>query len=223
MKKLFYKIAFWKSWDEEQRANYSRFLGVVFAVFFLFSLIALVSYLFTWKPDKSVLGDPMMTDADVHVSNGGGKLGLKWADFLISDCFGLGSFVLLVVLFAFSARLINSWWRTSLLRTVIACMLGAFNLSMFLAFAGKLCNVPAAFGSGLGGRMGAFGFAFLQNHLGLPVAVVIVVLLCIASLMLVSRGFTNWLNGLFKKKEKPVIEEDFEEEEAKIEEKMPEI
>ena len=223
MKKLFYKIAFWKSWDEEKRANYSRFLGVVFAVFFLFSLIALVSYLFTWKPDKSVLGDPMMTDADVHVSNGGGKLGLKWADFLISDCFGLGSFALLVVLFAFSARLINSWWRTSLLRTVLGCMLGAFNLSMLLAFAGKLCNVPAAFGSGLGGRMGAFGFAFLQNHLGLPVAVVIVVLLCIASLMLVSRGFTNWLNGLFKKKEKPVIEEDFEEEEAEIEEKMPEI
>lgn len=222
MKKLFYKIAFWKSWDEEKRANCSRFLGVVFAVFFLFSLIALVSYLFTWKPDKSVLGDPMMTDADVHVSNGGGKLGLKWADFLISDCFGLGSFALLVVLFAFSARLINSWWRTSLLRTVLGCMLGAFNLSMFLAFAGKLCNVPAAFGSGLGGRMGAFGFAFLQNHLGLPVAVVIVVLLCIASLMLVSRGFTNWLNGLFKKKEKPVIEEDFEEEEEEIEEKMPE-
>lgn len=223
MKKLFYKIAFWKSWDEEKRANCSRFLGVVFAVFFLFSLIALVSYLFTWKPDKSVLGDPMMTDADVHVSNGGGKLGLKWADFLISDCFGLGSFALLVVLFAFSARLINSWWRTSLLRTVLGCMLGAFNLSMLLAFVGKLCNVPAAFGSGLGGRMGAFGFAFLQNHLGLPVAVVIVVLLCIASLMLVSRGFTNWLNGLFKKKEKPVIEEDFEEEEAKIEEKMSEI
>lgn len=223
MKKLFYKIAFWKSWDEEKRANYSRFLGVVFAVFFLFSLIALVSYLFTWKPDKSVLGDPMMTDADVHVSNGGGKLGLKWADFLISDCFGLGSFVLLVVLFAFSARLFNSWWRTSLLRTVLGCMLGAFNLSMLLAFVGKLCNVPAAFGSGLGGRMGAFGFAFLQNHLGLPVAVVIVVLLCIASLMLVSRGFTNWLNGLFKKKEKSVIEEDVEEEEAEIEEKMPEI
>ncbi len=223
MKKLFYKIAFWKSWDEEKRANCSRFLGVVFAVFFLFSLIALVSYLFTWKPDKSVLGDPMMTDADVHVSNGGGKLGLKWADFLISDCFGLGSFALLVVLFAFSARLINSWWRTSLLRTVLGCMLGAFNLSMLLAFVGKLCNVPAAFGSGLGGRMGAFGFAFLQNHLGLPVAVVIVVLLCIASLMLVSRGFTNWLNGLFKKKEKPVIEEDVEEEEEEIEEKMPEI
>lgn len=223
MKKLFYKIAFWKSWDEEKRANCSRFLGVVFAVFFLFSLIALVSYLFTWKPDKSVLGDPMMTDADVHVSNGGGKLGLKWADFLISDCFGLGSFALLVVLFAFSARLINSWWRTSLLRTVLGCMLGAFNLSMLLAFVGKLCNVPAAFGSGLGGRMGAFGFAFLQNHLGLPVAVVIVVLLCIASLMLVSRGFTNWLNGLFKKKEKSVIEEDVEEEEAEIEEKMPEI
>ena len=223
MKKLFYKIAFWKSWVEEKRANCSRFLGVVFAVFFLFSLIALVSYLFTWKPDKSVLGDPMMTDADVHVSNGGGKLGLKWADFLISDCFGLGSFALLVVLFAFSARLINSWWRTSLLRTVLGCMLGAFNLSMLLAFVGKLCNVPAAFGSGLGGRMGAFGFAFLQNHLGLPVAVVIVVLLCIASLMLVSRGFTNWLNGLFKKKEKSVIEEDVEEEEAEIEEKMPEI
>ena len=92
MKKLFYKIAFWKSWDEEKRANCSRFFGVVFAVFFLFSLIALVSYLFTWKPDKSVLGDPMMTDADVHVSNGGGKLGLKWADFLISDCFGLWCF-----------------------------------------------------------------------------------------------------------------------------------
>ena len=211
MKNFFSKIAFWKSWDEDKRADYSRFLGIALAVFFLFTLIALVSYLFTWKADKSLLGDPSMTDAGVQVANVGGKLGLKWADFLVSDCFGLGSFALLVIIFAFSARLINSWWRASLMRTLLGCMLGAFNLSILLAFLGGLFNVPAAFGTGLGGRMGAYGFAFLHNHLGLPVAVVIAVLLCIGSLMLVSRGFTERLNGLFKKKERHVPGDDVAE------------
>ena len=107
------KFKFWRTWDDQQKASAIKAVGVITGLFALFSLVASLSYLFTWKQDQSLLTDPGMLDKAVDVANLGGKLGLKWADTLVGDWFGWGSFALIILLFAISARLIAISRRSS--------------------------------------------------------------------------------------------------------------
>ena len=61
--------------DPERRRRVMKICGMVMAVFTVFTLVAVVSYLFTWKTDQSLLSDPQMMDASVKVSNAAGKIG----------------------------------------------------------------------------------------------------------------------------------------------------
>ena len=85
-------------WDEDQKARTLRILGIVIAAFGLFTLLSTVSYLFTWKTDMSLLSNPAMMDTGIKVQNAAGKLGYRFANFLVGKCFGLGSLALLVLL-----------------------------------------------------------------------------------------------------------------------------
>ena len=91
------KLKFWDSWDDRQKAGAVKALGAALALFVLFTLLAMVSYIFTWKQDQSLLRDPAMMDQAVGVANLGGKLGLKWANTLMVKWFGLGSFAFLIL------------------------------------------------------------------------------------------------------------------------------
>ena len=61
--------------DEEKKARWLRTAGWVLAVFTAFSLIAIVSFFFTWKQDQSLLTDPSMMDSGRMVRNLAGKSG----------------------------------------------------------------------------------------------------------------------------------------------------
>ena len=68
--------------------------GLVSLAAAAFTLFSLISYLFTWSDDQSLFMNKDMFDAAVETENGGGKLGLVWASFLISRLFGLGAFII---------------------------------------------------------------------------------------------------------------------------------
>ena len=90
----------------EKKALIIRGLGVALFIFVIFSLVASVSYLFTWKEDQSLIGHSSVSGDDV--ANVAGAAGLKWAHFLIADCLGIGSLVL-ILLFGFYAIRIFFW------------------------------------------------------------------------------------------------------------------
>ena len=70
-------------------------LGFIFLAITIFTVVALVSYIFTWTSDQSLVRDPQVLSGAVEeASNSGGRLGLVWADFLISKLFGLGAFAI---------------------------------------------------------------------------------------------------------------------------------
>ncbi|MBQ7900619.1 MAG: hypothetical protein IJ365_01470, partial [Clostridia bacterium] len=56
-----------------------------------YTLVSLLSYLFTWADDQSLFADNGLLGTVMQVENGGGKVGLVWANFLISKLFGLGA------------------------------------------------------------------------------------------------------------------------------------
>ena len=202
------KLSFWNSWDDRQKANAVKWTGAVIALFALFTLLAMVSYLFTWKQDQSLLRDPAMMDQAVGVANLGGKLGLKWANTLIVKWFGLGSFAFLILLFAMAVRLLAGRWHRSLLKTAVVTLSGALVAALVCAYAGRLAGVQTLFGAGPGGECGAHVTGWFWNLLGPAVTGVLLGLLVIGWLILCSERFSNWFGSLGASSEGEEPEED---------------
>ena len=128
------RFSFFSDMDEVKKSNFFKVTGSVVAVFALFTLISAVSYLFTWKADQSLLMHPEMMDKNVEVANWAGKAGFRWGSFLVSRCFGLGSFALIFLLGAVAVRLF--FWKKSmgLLRTTFVAVSGTFVSSLILSY-----------------------------------------------------------------------------------------
>ncbi len=202
MRKFFESLAFWRNWDDGERAVAVKILGFFVAALAVFVLISTVSYLFHWEQDMSLLQDPEMMDASVPVGNLGGKLGYRTGHLLVCDLFGFGSFALLVILAAISARLIAGRWHFSLIKTTLITLTGAFVASILLAFIGRLAGLQYAFGGGLGGRCGAQVIDWGVNLFGLIVTGLGVLLLIAAWLFLSSKKFSELVNGIGNPREK---------------------
>lgn len=203
--------AFWSQWDEEQRTSAVRIMGGIVALFAVFTLLSCTSYLFTWKQDMSLLSDP---SASAQTANLCGKLGLKWAHFLVAECFGLGSFVMLVLLFAISARLIALRWHRSLLGTAFLTVSWTLLSSFIFALAAKFLSLDFLFGSGPGGQCGRFINNALHDLVGVYVTIGIYILAAALLLTIGSRRFSHWLGSLGRQQDVEEPQEPQEDEQT---------
>ena len=204
--------------SEERKSTLIKYTGWALTAFTLFTLISVGSYLFTWKSDQSVLTSPDMMDKAVSVQNWGGKLGYDFSHFLVSECFGLASIVL-VFLFGFlSYRMI--FWKKSLgtFRIVCLSVSATFILSIILSYASSLLSEDVVFGGGLGGDAGAGVVAWLGNMIGNIPICFILCLLVIAWLIIASSRFEKWFAAI-KEPEIESAEETDTETEEEAEEK----
>ena len=219
-------MRFWQSWDEEERAAAVRIAGLCVAALTLFIFISTFSYLFHWREDMSLLGDPDAMQAGRAVGNAAGKLGFRMGHLLVCELFGLGSFSLLIILTAMSVRLLAHRWSKSLLKTALIAIFGAFISSVVLAYAGKLAGQELLFGGGLGGHCGAAAVAWVENLFGTIVTGLFLVILMAAFLFFSSKRFNRWFASIGQKKEKPAkpvdAEEAEEEAEAEAQEELEE-
>ena len=193
----------WKSWDEEERTSAVRIAGLCVAALTLFIFIATFSYLFHWREDMSLLGDPDAMQADRAVGNAAGKLGFKTGYLLVCNLVGLGSFSLLLILAAVSIRLLARNWPKSLLKTTLIALFGAFISSLPLAFVGKLAGLDTLFGGGLGGRCGSAVIDWAENLFGPVVTGLFIVILIAAFLFFASKRFNHWFSTIGQPKDKP--------------------
>ena len=143
----------WKNMDDDDKSRLVKTTGLLVALFAVFTLLATVSYFFTWKVDQSILAAPVR-DASVEVRNIAGKLGYKWANLLVRKWFGLGSLALVIILFAVSVRLLLRRWHYSMVKTILLTISGALVASFLLAFISDRTGLGNAFGGGLGGECG---------------------------------------------------------------------
>ena len=195
----------WQSWDEEERAAAVRIAGLCVAALTLFIFISTFSYLFHWREDMSLLGDPDAMQAGRAVGNAAGKLGFRTGHLLVCDLFGLGSFSLLIILTAVSVRLLAHRWPKSLVKTALIAVFGAFLSSVILAFIGKRAGLDLAFGGGLGGHCGAAVVSWAENLFGPIVTGLFLVILTAAFLFFASKRFNRWFASIGQPKEKPAV------------------
>ena len=123
-------------------------LGIAVFVFAVFSLVAAVSYLFTWKQDQNLVSQAVFSGE--QVANLGGSLGLKWGSFLVADFLGLGSFAFIFLLGFYAIRLFFWKMEVGVVRISLVTVSGAFIVSLALSFIGS----DTLFGGGLGGDAG---------------------------------------------------------------------
>ena len=202
MKKFLDYLAFWRNWDDAERVTARKITGLAVAVLCLFVLIACTSYLFHWKEDMSLLGDPSMMDSGASVGNIAGKLGYKTGHLLVCRLFGLGSFALLVILAAVSIRLISGKKWFSLFKTTIIALTGALLASVTFAFIGDKVGLADAFYGGLGGECGSRIVAWSENLFKSIITGALIVLLLCCWLFLCSKKFSKWVYGLGNREKK---------------------
>ena len=187
------RFSFLSDMNPDTKSVILKGLGLLVAVFTVFTFVASLSYLFTWKADQSLMCNPDMMDKVVDVANAGGKMGYRWADFLVCRFLGLGSFAFIFLMGAVAYRLF--FWNRSigLLRTTFVTVSGAFVCSLILAYFSIMFTEDTFFGGGLGGDAGHAVIAWMNNLFGAIVTALILVVLSIAWLLLANGRFAHWL------------------------------
>ena len=195
-------LGFWRNMDDGDKVRLTKMTGILVALLAVFTLLATVSYFFTWKADQSSLSSAV-GDISVEVSNMAGKMGYRWADLLVRRWFGLGSLAFVVILFAVSVRLLLHRWRYSMVKTTLLTVTGAMLSSFILAFVSDLSGLGNAFGGGLGGECGESVVKWASVVFGNILTGFMLAFLVVVWLVLASRKFSDWLMSLGKK---PVAE-----------------
>lgn len=222
------RFSFLSDMNPDTRSVLLKGLGLVVAVFTIFTFVSSLSYLFTWQSDQSLMSDPDMMDKTVEVANAGGKIGYRWADFLVCRFLGLGSFAFVFLMGAVAFRLF--FWNRSigLLKTTFITVSGAFVFSLILAYFSMIFTPDTFFGGGLGGDAGHAVIAWMNNLFGTIVTALILVVLTIAWLLMVNGRFAHWLAvaGMDATKDEPVedaVIEEMKETEEAVEDAVEEV
>lgn len=218
-----YRIPLSERLSEETKIRIMKLSGLLLGVFALFSFISVFSYLFTWQADQSLLSTEDMMDKDAEVGNWGGKLGYRWAYFLVCRCFGLGSFFIVALLFFLSARLFFYKNVSGSLRVSVLSLTGAFILSVILSYVSGLVSNDVAFGGGLGGDCGVVISSGMINLAGSIPTGLFIALLAVTWLLFASGSFSRWFvtagdNAMARGIRKPVKQEKDGNGDAQVEE-----
>ena len=175
--------------SEERKEKIVFACGLVLVAFTVFTLVSVVSYFFSWKTDQSLLGDPEMMSQTLKAGNSGGKLGVRWGNFLVGKGFGLAALGLVALLVFWCVKMLSRKSSIPVLKPLVIALSGTFLASLVLAFLSPLVGAANAFGSGLGGRFGSTVVLWSANLVGpILTALAILVLICLF-LMLLSRRF----------------------------------
>lgn len=131
----------------------------------VYTLVSLLSYIFTWAADQSLFAENNVLSTMVSVENNGGKIGLVWADFLISKLFGLGAFIIPVffggvAIFCLKIRKVRVW------RLLFISLFGCIIVSVVFSYIFSFTSFDSWFGNGAGGSYGYYVTAWLKDMLG---------------------------------------------------------
>ena len=184
-------------------------LGVICGLLTIYTVIALLSYVFTWTADQSLKFNTELFTTGVTAGNAGGKVGFLWADFLVSKLFGLGAFAVPVFLGALTIYCFRIR-RVNLLRVFLLCAFGAIIFSVLLAYIFSFTPFDSMLGSGAGGSYGHYACRWLCSMLGKAGAagVLVAVLFLYACLLTpkVAYWFDDLLYGISHREPDPAVE-----------------
>jgi S-DNA-T family DNA segregation ATPase FtsK/SpoIIIE len=178
--------------------------GVIFTILSVFTFVSILSYLFTWAEDQSLLSDDNLFSNIVTAENLGGKIGFLSANLLVSKWFGLGAFII-PFFFAGVAVYCFRKGRVRLLRLFALSLMGCIVLSTVFSFIFSFTSAKALFGDGAGGSYGYYINEWLVSMTGVFGAACIIVFFLVLWIILLNtrivRKITAFFDSLFAKRE----------------------
>ena len=167
-------------------------VGMFFCLFGVYTLVALVSFLFTWTQDQSSLFNPNFFTPAVSVENDGGKIGYIWSNFLVRKLFGLGAFIIPFFLLSLSLFCLKIK-RVRIIRSFLLSVFGCIILSIFSSFIFSFTAMNVWFGSGVGGSYGNVVNQYLITMLGTLGAALLTTALLLTWLIFLFPRISFWL------------------------------
>ena len=184
-------------------------LGLVFALLAVFTLVSIVSYLFTWAEDQSLLSDDGIYSNAVTAENTGGKAGFLFANLLVSRWFGLGAFVIPFFFAGVSVYCFKKE-KVRLLRLFFLSLMGCIVLSALFSYIFSFTSAKSMFGDGAGGSYGYYVNEWLVSMTGaFGTACIILVFLVLWVILLnhkIVGRITSLFDSLFSKRGKSDVD-----------------
>jgi S-DNA-T family DNA segregation ATPase FtsK/SpoIIIE len=175
-----------------------RFIfGILLCLLALYTFVTLVSYLFTWDTDQSLLQNHETETDSETVENYGGSIGFRWANLLIGNYFGLAAFFVPVLILLLGFYLLRIKWFP-LLKSFIVTLTGLILFSVFLSFVFGYTPWYGLFGNGPGGMHGFHVSRWLISMLGAAGTALLLLFLLLTWGILVNKRFVYLLKNIGK-------------------------
>lgn len=205
-----------KGWVSSQ--TFRWILGLFLGFFAVYLGVAFVSYFADCISDQSIINNFPMGEAPM-VSNKGGEAGARISEFLINECFGLGSFVIVFWLAAMSLKQLAGKPRFKSVDFTIKSIVALVTVSLIIGLLTIGLDSPVNWG----GYHGRFVNEWIRGFLGWTGAVVLCLFMLSTFVVICLRDFINWIMKLRKahlerKHERMERERLRQEREAELEE-----
>lgn len=181
--------------NDEQKKIVRVLFGVVCAILCALSAIALISFIFTWKADQSLLDNPNFSANSVEAGNAVGKIGFKSANFLVSRILGVGAFFIPFFLGAIAVKALKIK-EVRLFRCFLLCAFGSVVISVFFAWLAEFFPIGRWFANGPGGLYGGAAAEWLTSMLGTIGAGATVLFALLVWLTFITRRIVLWIDRM---------------------------
>lgn len=164
-------------------------MGLFFSLVSLLSLVSIISFLFTWADDQSLIGDSMITESIAR--NQVGRLGHRWANLLVCELFGLGAFIVPLFFAGVACICFRKKLRFSFFRMLVLSLSGAVLFSAIFSFVFSFTPAKHIFGEGAGGAYGYYINEEMVGALGYIGTAAILLFLLILWLIMFNTAFVD--------------------------------
>lgn len=168
--------------------------GIFYGCLTVYFLVSFISYFTTCIQDQSVINSSAIGGAGV-VQNSGGEGGARLAEFLINECFGLGSFVIIVWFGGFTLKFLVGRPRFKSVNFTIKCIVALITLSVIVG----LSTIAAHSSVNWGGYHGTYVNEFIQRFVGWTGAILLSIFLVALFVVICLRDLVNWIIKIKKK------------------------
>lgn len=181
-----------KNWAAGQTPRWIT--GLILVFFGIYLTIAMMSYFDTCLADQSEIFNTEIGRSG-NVENKAGEGGARVSEFLINQCFGLGSFVIVFWLLAMAVKLLTGWPRFKTVNFTIKCMVALITVSLIVGLLTIGLQSPANWG----GYHGRYVNEFVVHFLGWSGALVLCVFMVALFVVICMRDVINWIIAQRKK------------------------
>lgn len=165
---------------------------VLFGIFLMcvavYLAVSFISYFTTCVVDQSLVNSNPMGSIP-NVRNAGGEGGARLAEFLINECFGLGSFVIIVWLFCISLKLLVGHPRFKIVNFTIKCIIALITISLVVGLATITAHSPVNWG----GYHGRYVNEFIYGFFGWSGASLLSLFMVAVFIMICLRDVVKWI------------------------------